>query len=162
MAGLFVGRYCSAMIAPSLFRAAVAASVVTLACCQPNDASDAAEAKPGAVCAVYESGTWSAWVNAMPGIAPSSGGHTLIVVGEVVMPTPGYKAELTAGPADRSATPIQQLILTLRPPSGPVQQVLSPLSVRYDGPAISQRYRAIRIMCGGQVLTEITDVPVAM
>ncbi len=85
----------------------------------------------------------------------------LIATGEIVLPTPGYRATLSAGAADRSATPVQQLILDLTPPSGPVAQVLTTESVRYQGPAISMRYRAVRIMCGGQMLAEITDVPVA-
>jgi hypothetical protein len=42
-----------------------------------------------------------------------------------------------------------------------VAQVLTTASVRYQGPAISMTYRAVRIMCGGRALAEITDVPVA-
>ena len=112
---------------------------------------------PG-TCAVIESREWHAWVNAMPG---PDAKPSLIVTGDIVLPTPGYTAKLTASMADKSARPVQQLILDLTPPSGPVAQVLTPVSVRYDGPAISMQYRGVRIMCGGAMLTEIDDVPVA-
>ena len=36
-----------------------------------------------------------------------------------------------------------------------------PTPVRYEGPAIAQQYRAVRIMCGGQQLAEITDIVTA-
>ncbi|MFM9864059.1 MAG: hypothetical protein ACKVRO_10670 [Micropepsaceae bacterium] len=109
-------------------------------------------------CPVIESRDWAAWVNAMPGPGTAK---ELIATGQIVLPTPGYTVTLTAGLADRSATPMQQLILTATPPTGMVPQVLTTQPVRYQGPAISMNYRAIRIMCGGQMLSEIADVPVA-
>ena len=136
-------------------------ALVALTNCQPVDDAppgDTPPARPNASCPVVESRAWAAWVNAMPGPGAT---RELIATGEIVLPTPGYRATLSAGAADRSATPVQQLILDLTPPSGPVAQVLTTESVRYQGPAISMRYRAVRIMCGGQMLAEITDVPVA-
>lgn len=136
--------------------AAVAFALTALTNCQPID--EPADEPPRAACAVIESRAWAAWVNAMPGPGAT---RELIATGEIVLPTPGFKVSLTAGAADRSATPVQQLILDLTPPSGPVAQVLTTESVRYQGPAISMRYRGVRIMCGGTMLAEITDVPVA-
>lgn len=138
--------------------ATLAFVAVTLTNCQPIDEPDAAPSQPSAECPVIESRAWAAWVNAMPGPGAKA---ELIATGEIVVPTPGYRATLTAGAADRSATPVQQLILDLTPPSGPVAQVLTTESVRYQGPAISMQYRGVRIMCGGKMLTEIMDVPVA-
>lgn len=134
---------------------------VALTNCQPIDEPPPGgepPSRPSASCPVIESRAWAAWVNAMPGPGATK---QLIATGEIVLPTPGYEATLTAGAADRSATPVQQLILELTPPSGPVAQVLTTQNVRYQGPAISMQYRAVRIMCGGQMLAEITDVPVA-
>lgn len=123
----------------------------------PPPPSTTLPGRPG-TCAVIESRSWQAWVNAMPGPNAKA---SLIVVGEIVLPTPGYTATLTAGMADKSMRPVQQLILDLTPPAGPVAQVLTPVSVRYEGPAISMQYRGVRIMCGGAMLTEVDDVPVA-
>lgn len=136
-------------------------ALMVLTNCQPtDDAPPVSEppSRPNASCPVVESRAWAAWVNAMPGPGAT---RQLIATGEIVLPTPGYKVTLTAGAADRSATPVQQLILDLTPPSGPVAQVLTTEGVRYQGPAISMQYRAVRIMCGGQMLAEITDVPIA-
>ncbi len=146
----------------ALARTALVLMLTTLAACvadeEPAPPPPAYEPPRGSACAVIESRTWAAWVNAMPG---PKAANTLIVTGEIVLPTPGYTATLTAGMADRSARPVQQLILTLTPPDGVVAQVLTPTSVRYEGPAISQQYSGVRIMCGGAMLTEIDDVPVA-
>lgn len=143
-------------------RAAATLALAAVAACQPINETPPAQAEPPpaplASCPVIESSEWAAWVNAMPGPAATK---QLIATGQVVLPTPGYTVTLTAGMADRSATPMQQLILTATPPTGMVTQVLTKVPVRYEGPAISMNYRAIRIMCGGQMLSEIADVPVA-
>lgn len=145
----------------SLNRTAVAITLSAVVACAPIEAPEPVDPPlppPVSSCPVIESRTWAAWVNAMPG---PKAANTLIVTGEIVLPTPGYTATLTAGMADRSARPVQQLILTLTPPDGVVAQVLTPTSVRYEGPAISQQYSGVRIMCGGAMLTEIDDVVVA-
>lgn len=143
-------------------RAAATLILTAVAACQPMDEALPVSAGPqpglSASCPVIGSSEWAAWVNAMPGPGSTK---ELIATGQVVLPTPGYTVTLTAGAADRSATPVQQLILTATPPTGMVPQVLKTMTVRYQGPAISMNYRAIRIMCGRQMLTEIKDVPVA-
>ncbi len=147
----------------TLPRAATMLILAALTACQPMDeppppANPEPPPVPSASCPVIESSEWAAWVNAMPGPGSTK---QLIATGQIVLPTPGYTVTLTVGPADRSATPVQQLILTAIPPSGMVTQVLTTQPVRYQGPAISMQYRAVRIMCGGQMLSEITDVLVA-
>lgn len=138
--------------------AAAAFAVTALAACETIDQPQPEPPGAPSRCAVVENRSWSAWVNAMPGPGASASLH---VVGEIVLPTPGYTATLTAGAADRSATPIQQMILDLAPPTGPVAQVLTPATVRYQGPAISMQYRGVRVMCAGEVLADIKDVVVA-
>jgi hypothetical protein len=135
------------------------------ACGQTNSTTDptpapapVAEAPTASTCAVIANRNWTAHINAMPGPGAQ---RTLIVSGEVDLPTPGYTATLDLGPADRSATPVQQLIVNTTAPTGIVAQVVTPYPVRYEGPAIAQQYRAVRIMCGGQQLAEITDIVVA-
>ncbi len=146
----------------TLKRTAATLALAAVAACQPIDEPPPANAEPppgpSASCPVIESRDWAAWVNAMPGPGATK---ELIATGQIVLPTPGYTVTLTAGMADRSATPVQQLILSATPPSGMVPQVLTTLPVRYQGPAISMNYKAVRIMCGGQMLSEITDVIVA-
>lgn len=130
-------------------------ALVALTNCLPVDEPTEETPPPQATaCPVIESKAWAAWVNAMPGPGAT---RELFVTGEVVLPMPGYHIALTAGATDKSAT----LILNVTPPSGMVAQVLTTESVRYQGPAISMQYRGVRIMCGGKMLTEITDVPVA-
>ena len=107
-------------------------------------------------CAVIESSDWKAWVNRMPGIGATP---ILIVEGQVTLPTPGYTVELKLGRADRSMVPVQQLILQTTAPSGQVMQVLTPQTARLDTPAIVAKYKAVQIVCGGNVIAEITDVP---
>jgi hypothetical protein len=142
-------------------RSAALLCLAVLGACAPIEEPEPVEPpkpQPVGSCPVIESRDWAAWVNAMPG---PSATRELIVTGQVTMPTPGYALTLTAGMADRSATPVQQLVLSAVPPSGMVPQVLATEAVRYQGPAISMTYRAVRIMCGGTMLTEISDVQVA-
>ncbi len=108
-------------------------------------------------CPVIDGRNWSAHINAMPG---PNAQRTLIVSGEVDLPTPGYAVSLTAGAADRSAIPVQQIVLTANGLGGIVPQVVTTYPVRYDGPAIAQQYRAVRVMCAGRQLAEL-DVTVA-
>lgn len=109
-------------------------------------------------CPVIDSRDWAAWVNAMPG---PDAVRTLIVTGEVDMPTPGYSIDITLGPADRMMPPGQYLDLSVTPPDGMVAQVVTPMPVRFETPAVYPEYRKIVVRCGGTLLAEITDVPVA-
>jgi hypothetical protein len=108
-------------------------------------------------CPVIDGRSWSAHINAMPG---PNAQRTLIVSGEIDLPTPRYTVSITAGPADRSAIPVQQIVLTANGPGGIVPQVVTTYPVRYDGPAIAQQYRAVRVVCAGRQLAEL-DVTVA-
>ncbi|MET0546948.1 MAG: hypothetical protein ABWZ40_11615 [Caulobacterales bacterium] len=110
-----------------------------------------AEAK----CAVIENKNWQAFIDKMPGVNAKP---SLRVTGEIVLPTPGFTIALKEGRADRSAIPTQHLILELTPPTGQVMQALSTETVRYDGPAIAEKYTAVQIVCAGMQLAEITDI----
>lgn len=120
---------------------------------EPATASDESSA-----CPVLDSRNWTAWVNAMPG---PDAKPTLHVTGDVDMPTPGYAFEWREGMADRSAMPVQRLMLTATPPDGMVAQVLTTETVSYEGPALTTTYGGVIVMCGGEPLAEITDVTVA-
>ena len=117
------------------------------------------EGAPGPACAVLESKSWEAWINAMPGPDASP---TLHVAGDVLMPTPGYTLALTEGRTDRSAIPALQLILTVTPPEDEmVMQVLTPETVKFEGPALPNGYSKITVMCSGTTLAEITEIIIA-
>lgn len=145
---------------------ALTCALVALAACgQTNATTDptpaptpVVEAPNTSACAVIANRNWTAHINAMPG---PNAQRTLIVSGEVDLPTPGYTVTIDLGPADRSAIPVQQLIVNTTAPTGIVAQVVTPTPVRYEGAAIAQQYRAVRIMCGGQQLAEITDIVTA-
>ncbi|HEX8902290.1 hypothetical protein [Vitreimonas sp.] len=111
---------------------------------------------PSAACAVLDSRDWSAWINRMPG---PNATPTLHVTGKVDLPNPGYTVTVRDGPADRSAQPVQQIILETSQRSGMFTQAVITADVHYIGPVIAPSYRAIRIMCGGRQLAEITDIP---
>lgn len=133
-------------------KAAVAALVLfALAGCSGAPGPSVAPSLP-ASCHAIESRDWSAHISAMPG---PNAQRTLIVSGQVDLPTPGYSISLSAGPADRSTMPVQQLILETAAPTAIVTQVITTYPVRYEGPAIAQQYRAVRIMCGGRQLAEL-------
>lgn len=133
------------------------AACALAACVGAPEPTPVTESRSNA-CPVYESSDWAAWINAMPGPGAQ---RTLHVTGRIVVPTPGYTATLTAGIADRSAIPVQQLNLNLSTTDGMALQVLTPLEVAYEGPAIAQQYRAIRIMCAGEQIAEITEIETA-
>ncbi|MFC2952070.1 hypothetical protein ACFOOP_09020 [Marinicaulis aureus] len=109
-------------------------------------------------CPVIESRNWSAWVNAMPG---PDAKLTLHVTGDVDLPTPGYEVSWREGMADRSATPVQRLMLTLTPPEGMVTQVITTETVTYEGPALTKTYGGVIVMCGGAPLATIDAVVTA-
>ena len=136
------------------------AAMLTLGACATtktalNPEPSAAAAPALKACPIIESGDWKAWINRMPGVGVTA---TLIVEGQVTLPTPGYTITLTAGRADRSMHPVQQLILEALPPSGQVAKVLTPQTARIDTPAIAGKYKAVQIVCGGNVIAEINDI----
>jgi hypothetical protein len=144
----------------------LACAIVALTACGQTSATTeptpapapVAESPTASACAVIANRNWTAHINAMPG---PNAQRTLIVSGEVDLPTPGYTVTLDLGAADRSAIPVQQLIVNTTAPPGIVAQVVTPTPVRYEGPAIAQQYSAVRIMCGGAQLAEITDIVIA-
>lgn len=139
--------------------AAITALGASLGACATTEKPVTAEppaASPAKACPVVENSDWKAWVNRMPGPGATP---TLIVEGVVTLPTPGFTIALKLGRADRSMTPVQQLILEATPPSGQVMQVLTPQTARIDTPAITGTYKAVQIVCGGDVIAEITDIP---
>lgn len=106
-------------------------------------------------CPVYDSRNWGAWLDVMPGPNATPKLH---ITGEVDLPTPGYTAQWTAGPADRANPPAQHFDLSFTPPDGMVTQVITPMAVKYEGDAAYASYRAIIVSCGDEVLAEITDI----
>jgi len=137
------------------------AAMLALGACASTDAAMKPEPPAAATpapkaCPVIENSGWKAWVNRMPGPGATP---TLIVEGQVTLPSAGYTIELKLGRADRSAVPVQQLILEAAPPADQAAQVLTQQTARIDTPAIAAKYKAVQIVCGGDVIAEITDVP---
>lgn len=122
---------------------------LALSACTPTDPTP----PTSSACAISESRDWSAWINVMPGVTP-----TLHVIGKVDVPHGGYTVTARAGPADRSATPVQQIIVETTERPGMHTQAVTTHDIHYQGPRIAQTYRAIRVMCGGRQLAEITEI----
>jgi hypothetical protein len=120
-----------------------------------GDAAVETELTPGAGgnCPVIASRNWSARVT-----SSAAGERRLHVAGEIDLPAPGYTADFSEGPADRRMPPAQHLILELIEPDEMAAQVVTPMSVEYEGDAIYPEYRAILVRCGDVVLASITDI----
>lgn len=142
-----------------MIRTLFAAGALVLSACQSIPQEPAPPPLPEHACAALDSRDWAAWVNRMPGPGAQA---RLIVTGEIDLPTPGYTITLREGPADRSAIPMQHLILDLSPPAGMVAQVVTTETVRFEGRAIAAQYRGVLIRCAGQTLATINDVPDAL
>ena len=112
---------------------------------------------PGAGCAVLSSSDWRAWVNAMPG--PGSR-PTLVVTGNVTVPTGGYTFAWTDWRVMESY-PVQ-VAAELRPlpPAGPATQALVTHEVRGELP-IDPPVGSVSVRCGGRVLATIAPVETA-
>jgi hypothetical protein len=113
-------------------------------------------------CPVIDSAEWRAVVGPVSG---ATGPH-LIVTGRVTLPTPGWQVDLAEGIADRSAMPVQRVILTATPPDGMVAQVLTDYDLRLETPALAGAvgmppYRGVLVMCGGMVLVDLPEVGLA-
>lgn len=115
-------------------------------------------------CPVIDSADWQASVTRVDG----SDAAQLVVTGRVTLPTPSWTVALQAGIADRSARPVQQINLVASPPGGglSVIQVLTDYDLRLETPALGivtpdeSPYAAIRVMCGAEMVVELTDVSV--
>lgn len=118
---------------------------------EPEPVSDSA-AESGD-CPVIDSADWRATVGQVEGVE----GPQLVVTGTVTMPTPGWTVRLEAGPADRSALPVQRLRLTASRPEGIVIQVLDEVELRAVLPALGA-YRGVAVDCGDLVLVELSEV----
>ena len=142
-------------------RLILVAMIAALAACHTPPIAPASQPAPASTpapsaCAVLDSRDWEAWIDRMPG---PSAVPTLHVIGKIDLPNAGYSVTVRDGPADRSATPTQQIILETTQRSGMHAQVVTTADVAYQGPAIAQTYRSILVMCGGRQLAEIGDVP---
>lgn len=108
-------------------------------------------------CPLIGAGKFEAWLDAMPG--PGNTGPSLNIAGKVALPTPGYRLELIAGPADRMMPPSQRFRLVANPPGGIAAQVVTTTDVHYRAAAQYPAYRSLVILCGDRALATITDVP---
>jgi hypothetical protein len=105
-------------------------------------------------CPILASSDWTAWVNAMPGPGARP---TLIVTGNVTVPTGGYATRMGPGPTLRSEPPIQHVLLDVTPPSGAATQAVMTLQARGEFPALPS-YGRITVVCGNRILAEIAPV----
>lgn len=119
--------------------------------------ADHPKSQPVANCPVIGEGKFEAWLDAMPG--PGSTGPTLNLAGKVDLPTPGYKLELIAGPADRAMPPSQRFRLVATAPGGMVAQVVTTTEVKYRAHAQYPAYRSLVILCGDRSVATISDIP---
>lgn len=110
-------------------------------------------------CPVLASRGWTAHLDAMPG--PGKTGPTLVIQGEVDVPTPGYRLALIPGPADRMMPPSRRFRLDAAAPGGMTAQVVTTAPISYRGPAGSSALPAIIVLCGDRTLATISDLPTA-
>jgi hypothetical protein len=110
-------------------------------------------------CHAVGSSGWSAHVERIPDhhnrpiLKP-----TLIVSGQVIVPSEGYSVSLDLGPVEKLDGPVQQILVRTEPPREPAAQVLTNVDVRGAFPA-RKRYAALRIRCGDGTMAIIKPVP---
>jgi hypothetical protein len=107
-------------------------------------------------CGISEAKEWKAIVNAQGPQRPR-----LSVSGTLIFNTSGYKTVLERNGTDFNVK-IATLELTITPPAPgtPVMQVLTPLKVETKVPDVVRDLEKVTINCGGQKLTDITDIEV--
>lgn len=107
-------------------------------------------------CPVLESADWKVWVDKMSG----KGTATLNVSAQLVLPTPGFRFEISSGPLDRKRPPTQRLILRATPPGGIVLQALTTEQINVQLPALKDGYASVDILCADILLAAITQIDV--
>ena len=112
-------------------------------------------AEAEASCPVIAAADWTATLGPVAG----ADGLHLIVSGRVTLPTPGWTVDLTAGMADRSATPTQRVILTAVAPTETVPQVLTEYALALETPALAPAYAGVIVDCAGLALVEVGVTP---
>lgn len=113
---------------------------------------------PGrADCPIAGSSDWAAWINAMPGPGARP---TLIVTGNVTVPTGGYRIEW--GDFRVAESYPVQIFGELRaiPPSGGATQVVTTHDVRGEWP-VDPPVGSVTVSCGERVLARIAPVETA-
>jgi hypothetical protein len=113
------------------------------------------EAEAAATCPVIDAADWRASVGPVEGAE----GPQLVVEGRVTLPTPGWTVALEAGMADRSAIPVQRVVLTAAAPQMAVAQVLTDYELRLVTPALAPAYRGVIVDCAGLALVEVEVAP---
>ena len=117
--------------------------------------SNKAIAKPvnNSSCPAMESRNWQAWID---GVAENE--PRLNIVGEVDLPTPGYKVEWQPGILDKRKPPAQRISISFVSPEGIVAQVITPTKVSFTMPSAILEYRSVMIYCGDKLLAEIPNI----
>jgi hypothetical protein len=105
-------------------------------------------------CAVLQDGKWHAWIDRYS----DKQAFRLNLVGEVILPNPGYTIDWRIGPTDRRAPPAIRIQLLTTPASHPSIQVLTPIKAEFSMETAIQSFRSVSIYCGDKLLIEIPDV----
>jgi hypothetical protein len=106
-------------------------------------------------CPIIESGKWHAWIDKF---TQKKDTKRLIVVGEIVLPTPGFTIDWKQGATDRMSPPSLRLHLSATPPEGMVIQAIARVAVKINLETPIHEFRSVIIFCGNKKLAEITDV----
>ena len=104
-------------------------------------------------CPVIASRNWQAEINNNGANEPS-----LIITGEIDLPTPGYQVAWQPEISDRQEASIPRIRISLIPPEGIVTQVITPTAVSFTMPSALPEYSSVMVYCGDQLLAEISNV----
>lgn len=106
-------------------------------------------------CPVIESGKWHAWIDKF---TQKKDNNRLIIVGEIILPTPGFTIDWKQGVTDRMNPPSLRLHLSATPPEGMVIQAIASVPVKINLETPIHEFRSVAIFCGDKKLAEIADV----
>lgn len=87
--------------------------------------------------------TFKAWIDRMPG-----GGPTLIVIGQIEVPTSGWHVGLARRSPQGINPNILILDVTAQPPHGMASQVITRIPVRYEERPPEREYKQVTIANG--------------
>lgn len=109
-------------------------------------------------CAVLQSDKWHAWLDRYSNKESDQYEYRLNLVGEVILPNPGYSIDWSVGPMDRRAPPGIRINLLTTPSDNPTIQVLTPMKAEFTMDTPVKFFRSVSVYCGEGLLVEIPDV----
>lgn len=120
---------------------------------QQDNYEDIEQPEANLSCPAIASRNWQAEIKTNGDNEPS-----LIITGEIDLPTPGYQVTWQPETSDLQEASTQRIGISLLPPEGIVIQVITPTAVSFTMPSALPEYSSVMVYCGEQLLAEISNI----